>query len=107
MADKDTYEGPDLAALLVLLMLNAKDGTQTVQLYGNFKEQVDASRALSSDPKFQRAMSAIAVLQEKSPHVIESAHFAVRALLLELEATNLWGSCKLVHPEFIRAIAKL
>lgn len=103
----DTYEGPDLAALLVLLMLNAKDGTETVQMHRSFKEQIDSSRALSPDPRFQRAMSAIAVLQEKQPHVIESAHFAIRALILELEATNLWGNCRLVHPEFIRAIARL
>ncbi len=110
MADKDTYEGPDLAALLVLLMLNARDGTQTVQLYGSFKEQIDNSRALSADPKFQRALSAIAVLQEKSPHVIEAAHMSIRALLLELEATNLWGSCKAgppgVHPRDQQALVR-
>ena len=107
MADTDTYEGPDLAALLVLMMRTAKDGAQTVQLHSSFKEQIDSSRALSADPKFQRAMSAIAVLHEKSPHTIQQAHSAIRSLLLELEATNLWGSCKLVHPEFIRAISKL
>jgi hypothetical protein len=107
MADTDTYEGADLAALLVLMMRNAKDGTQTVQLHGSFKEQVDAARALSPDPKFQRALSAMAVLEDKQPHVIKQAHSAIRALLLELEATNLWGVCKLVHPEYIRAISKL
>jgi hypothetical protein len=107
MAIADTYDGPDMAALLVLTMLNAKDGTQTVQQYGSFKEQIDGSRALSADPKFQKALSAIAVLNEKSPHMIKQAHSAVRALILELEATNLWGNCKLVHPEFIRAISKL
>jgi hypothetical protein len=107
MSDTDTYEGPDLAALLVLMMRNARDGTQTVQPFGSFKEQIDGARALSSEPQFQKALSAIAVLQGKSPEVIEQAHFAIRAMLLELEATNLWGSCKLVHPEFIRAISKL
>lgn len=107
MAVADTYEGPDLAALLVLLLLNAKDGTQTVQGFASFKEQLDGARALSPDPKFQRALSAIAVLQEKSPQVVEQAHFAIRALILELEATNLWGNCRLVHPEFIRAVSKL
>ncbi len=107
MSDTDTYEGPDLAALLVLLMRHARDGAPTVQLYGSFKEQIDASRALSPHPKFQSALSAIAVLHEKQPHMIQQAHSAIRAVLLELEATNLWGNCKLVNPEVVRAIAKL
>ncbi|MET0292438.1 MAG: hypothetical protein ABW136_08740 [Steroidobacteraceae bacterium] len=107
MAISDTYDGPDTAALLVLLMLNAKDGTQTVQGYEGFKEQLDGSRALSAEPRFQRALTAMAVLNERSPHIIKQAHSAVRSVILELEATNLWGNCKLVHPEFVRAIAKL
>ena len=93
--------------MLVLMLRNARDDAQTIKLYGSFPEQIEGSRALSSEPKFQGALSAIAALQARQPHVIEQAHFAIRALLLELEATNLWGSCKLVHPEFIRAIAKL
>jgi hypothetical protein len=99
-----TYTGGDVAALLVLFCRNA---TATAGQFGSFEEQLKAASDISDNDDFKGALMAIRKVQADNPALIEAAHFAVRDVLLEVEKTLLWGSCKFVNPDHIRRICNL
>jgi hypothetical protein len=99
-----TYQGGDVAALLVLFFRNA---SPTATEYKSFDEQLKAAASISDNEELADALKAIRKLQADNPKLIEAAHFAVRDVLVALEATLMWGSCKFVNPDHIRRICNL
>jgi hypothetical protein len=99
-----TYQGGDVAALLVLFFRNA---TPAAGEYKSFDEQLQAAATISDNEELADALRAIRKLQADDPKLIEAAHFAVRDVLVALESTLMWGSCKFVNPDHIRRICNL
>jgi hypothetical protein len=106
----DMYSSGDTAALLVMLLRCAQDKVNPVKGFNSFWEQIDASKGLSPNPDFAKALAAMEKLKKDNldkEHLIDAAHYAIRDLLLELHNTGAWGVCKLVEPTYIKRLAEL
>jgi hypothetical protein len=101
MEKHEAYTGGELAALLELIFKNLNTNLEP---FSSFQAQLDISEYVGQTVDFHRAMTAIKELYRLKPHVVDSLHFSVRAILQELDQTGLWKSDKFVHPVHIKTL---
>lgn len=100
-APRQTYSASELAALLELFLPNLNINLEP---FDSFQSQLEISEYIGQTADFHRAITAIKELYRTKPHVVEALHSSVRAVVKELDATQLWPSDKFVSPAHVRLL---